>query len=187
VGYRELIDALRGEGEDKVREIWREADEEARRIREEASAKAGELRERYREIQASSSEQKREGILTDARKEARKTRVFAEKELAERLYTVALHTLNRLRGERYKDTFRALVQELPHLQWETVRVNPADQETAREHFPDAEIIPDDSILGGFEVGGVEGRVRVINTFEKRLEKIWPEILPALLKDVYGMI
>jgi V/A-type H+/Na+-transporting ATPase subunit E len=185
VGYSELIDALRGEGEDKVREIWREAVEEAKRIREDASAKADALRERHRQIQVSSSGQKREEVLTNARREARRTRVYAEKELAERLYTVALHTLNRLRGERYKDAFHALVQELPHRQWETVRVNPADQEMAGEHFPDAEIIPDDSILGGFEAGRVEGRVRVINTFEKRLEKIWPEILPALLKDVMG--
>ncbi len=33
----------------------------------------------------------------------------------------------------------------------------------------------------------EGKIRVVNTFEKRLENAWLEILPELIKDAYGKI
>jgi V/A-type H+/Na+-transporting ATPase subunit E len=187
MGFRELIDALRSEGEEKVRAFWKEAEEDAQRIREETSVKAGELRERYSELQASSVEEKREAVLSVARREVQNARFLAEKELSDRLYRAALRCLHHLRDEGYSDIFHALVRELPPRKWHGVRVYPEDQDRAREHFPDAEIIPDDAISGGLEVSASEGSIRVINTFEKRLERIWPEILPELLHDIHGLI
>jgi V/A-type H+-transporting ATPase subunit E len=35
-----------------------------------------------------------------------------------------------------------------------------------------------------EVEAEEGRVWVINTFEKRLERIWPQMLPGLMDEIY---
>jgi V/A-type H+/Na+-transporting ATPase subunit E len=187
MGYRELIDAIRSEGEDKVRAGWKEAEEEAQKIREETSVKAKELREKYSELQASSVEGKVEAVLVIARREAQNVRFLARNELSDRLYLAALRSLRHLRNERYSDIFRLLVRELPHRQWHSVRVNPVDQDRAGEHFPEAEIIPDDAVSGGLEVSASGGSIRVINTFEKRLERIWPEVLPELLHDLYGMI
>ena len=187
MGYRELIDALRCEGEEKVRACWKEAEEEAQVIREKTSIKAGELRERYSKLRTSSVEEKREAVITVARREVQNARFLAQKELSDRLYQIALRCLRHLRSAGYNDIFRALVRELPPRKWHSVRVNPGDQDRAREHFPDAEIISDDTVSGGLEVSAREGSVRVINTFEKRLERIWPEVLPELLHDLYGMI
>jgi hypothetical protein len=32
-----------------------------------------------------------------------------------------------------------------------------------------------------------GKIRVINTFEKRLERAWVDMLPGLLKETYDVI
>ena len=50
-------------------------------------------------------------------------------------------------------------------------------------FPQAEIETDDSIRGGFEASADDGKYRVINVLEKRLEKGWPLVLPELLKEL----
>jgi hypothetical protein len=52
------------------------------------------------------------------------------------------------------------------------------------HFPDTEIKGDDALTGGLEAIADNGRIRVINSFEKRLEKAWHAMLPILISDVY---
>ena len=50
-------------------------------------------------------------------------------------------------------------------------------------FPDAEILFDKAITGGLEAISDGGEVRVVNTFEKRLERMWEEMLPEIMKEV----
>jgi vacuolar-type H+-ATPase subunit E/Vma4 len=40
-----------------------------------------------------------------------------------------------------------------------------------------------AITGGLETISTEGEVRVVNTFEKRLERMWEEMLPEIMKEV----
>ena len=68
-----------------------------------------------------------------------------------------------------------------------MRVNPEDIELAKAYFPDSEIIPDGNISGGLDVLTGDGRIRVINTFEKRLERAWADMLPELIRDIYKEI
>ncbi len=63
-------------------------------------------------------------------------------------------------------------------------MNPADIGLAKRHFPGAEIVPDETISGGMDATAEDGAIRVMNTFEKRLERAWREMLPLLIKDVY---
>jgi V/A-type H+-transporting ATPase subunit E len=51
-------------------------------------------------------------------------------------------------------------------------------------FPDAEVIADESISGGLDAATAGGRIRVVNTFEKRLERAWPILLPEMIRAVY---
>lgn len=78
--------------------------------------------------------------------------------------------------------FNRLAAELPPAAWETVRVNPTDGELAGHLFPTALIEPDPAISGGMEALAEEGRIRVVNTLEKRLERGWPELFPDLLGE-----
>jgi vacuolar-type H+-ATPase subunit E/Vma4 len=65
-----------------------------------------------------------------------------------------------------------------------VRVHPADIDLARKHLSDAEIVPVETITGGMDAAMEDETVRVINTFEKRLELAWADLLPLLISDVY---
>ena len=96
---------------------------------------------------------------------------------------LALRLLPRLRERDYPRIFSRLAAELPPIEWETVRVNPADAEIAGYLFPRARIVPDTAICGGMEALAEGGRIQVINTLEKRLERGWPELLPVLIEEV----
>jgi vacuolar-type H+-ATPase subunit E/Vma4 len=187
MGYKELIDALRREGEEKVLAIWQEAETEAQKVKEEALKRVEELKEEYNSINSSPIKEQTEAILLEAGSKAKTVRLLAEKRLLDRLYHLAVRSLHLLRNERYKDIFDALVNELPHNKWRKVRVNPADEGIAKRYFPNSDVIPDSNISGGLDVMEESGGFHIINTFEKRLEKAWMEILPGLIKDIKSLM
>lgn len=187
MGYRELIDALRKEGEEKIRDIWQAAEGEAKRVREEAFKRIEKMKEEYNDLYSSTVRRQTENIILEAVKRERRIKASIEKELSDRLYNIALKSLYLLRDKRYGDVFDALFQELPKKSWKTVRVNLEDEEFARRYFPDSEIILDSRITGGLEVTGMDGMIRIVNTFEKRLERVWMEIVPEIIKETRSLM
>ena len=187
MGNGEFIEALRREGEEKIRTICQEAEAEAERIRGDAAGRISLIRENLGRKHFIALKEQTGAIVLEAERETRMILLSAEKELSDRLYAVTIKALARLREERYPEVFDALAHEIPHYNWQVVRVNPHDEERARECFPGSEIISDESITGGLDVMDREGNIRVVNTFEKRLENAWIEILPELIKGVYGKI
>lgn len=185
MGYEELIEAIKEEGERKLRDIWATAESKAEIIRKEAESRATALRMEYEERLNVEVEKNRSLILKEAVREAYQIRLKAQEELSERLFSTAVGLLPDLRRERYKEIFEALFNEIPHSRWVTVRVNPDDILIAKSCFEGAKIIGDPSITGGFVVENCEGNI-IINTFEKRLERLWPEILPEILKTLREM-
>lgn len=142
------------------------------------------LRKRYADdLAAAEGEEARKG-LADAGSRARAIRLASEKTLSERLLLAARASLARLRHDGYPTVFEQLALELPALPWKIVRVNPADVDLARKHVRDAEIVPMESITGGLEAAVADGSVRAVNTYEKRLELLWADLLPLLIRDVY---
>jgi vacuolar-type H+-ATPase subunit E/Vma4 len=102
--------------------------------------------------------------------------------LAERLLALARAGLPQLRGEQPARLFEALALELPPRRWQRVRVNPADAALAAQHFPDATIDVDPAISGGMELECEDGRIRVSNTLETRLDIAWTDLLPQLIAE-----
>ncbi len=185
MGYKELIEALRREGDEKARAIWQEAEADAEKIRADASERIKRMQEEYSLMQSSTIKDQIEPILSEARQKADAIRLAAEKDMSVRLYHLTVSILNNLRDEGYSDVFFSLVKELPFCKWEMVKVNPEDEKIAKEYFPEAQIIADSSITGGLEVQAKDRKIRISNTFEKRLERAWMEILPGLMRDIYG--
>lgn len=183
MGHNELIGALRREGEERVRSIRREEAEEEDRLRKEASERIERIREDWKNNQTAAVRERIGAVLSDARRKARMILLAAQEELSDRLYQEAVRSLSGLRAGSYVSVFRELIKELPDHHWQVVRVNPDDEEKAREYFPNAEIICDGGISGGLDVMEKGGTVRIVNTFEKRLENMWEDILPGLIKDV----
>ncbi|HXX56712.1 MAG TPA: V-type ATP synthase subunit E [Thermodesulfovibrionales bacterium] len=185
MGYQELIDSLHKEGEEKARSILNEAEVEAANIRQDASKKTGEMEQHYTRDLAAAVKEETEAILSEAGKKARMVLLAAEKELSDRLYKIAMKSLPLLREKRYPDLFVALYKELPQHQWRAVRVHPEDKGLAETCLPDAEVISDNSISGGLDVMTADERIRVTNTFDKRLACLWIEMLPGLMRDACG--
>jgi len=88
MSYRELIDALQRECEEKARKIWQEAEGEAERARADASKRIEEGREGRTRSQSASLKILTEDILSEASGRARVSRLVAEKELSDRLYMI---------------------------------------------------------------------------------------------------
>jgi V/A-type H+-transporting ATPase subunit E len=187
MGYRELIDSLQREAEEKTRGIRRDAEARAEKLKAEAGERIELLKDEYAQMQASALREQTEAILREAEVRAMAVRLCAENELLERLFAAALSSLASLRDERYVDVFRALHAELPPFEWQEVRVNPEDLELAGKLFPGSEVIPEPGISGGMEAASGDGRIRAVNTFEKRLEKAWPGMVPDVMRDVHGEI
>lgn len=183
----ELIGSLWQEAEKKIGAIIRETEEEENRINNEALLKISSLREDSQQRCFAASRKQTEETLSEAEKKARLINIAEDLRLSERLYTIAQGSLRKLRDSDYQVPFRNMAAELPPLPWKTVRVNPEDAGTAREHFPEAGIIIDDSISGGMDVMTADGKIRVINTLEKRLQRAWVDILPHIMKEFYGTV
>lgn len=184
MGSQELIDSLRRAGEEGIRHLQQDAERDAEFMRSSLAGKTGELRKRFADEVAAFARDETRRVLAEEGGRARSIRLESEKALSDRLLSVALASLARLRHDRYPEIFEKMARELPPLPWKIVRVNPVDKELANRHFPDAEIMLVETISGGMDAETADRAINVVNTFEKRIERAWAELLPLLINDVY---
>jgi V/A-type H+-transporting ATPase subunit E len=187
MGSKELIESLRRATDERIKLIWHETEVEAEKVREEASQKLDQLRENCSRVESLTVTATQVSAVSEANNRSRTFLLKAEKALSERLYCVTMSSLPRLRHSDYSEVFGRLARELPPLAWKTVRVNPEDTGLAESIFTGAEIVPDKSITGGVDAMTDGGKIRVINTFEKRLERAWVDMLPELLKEIFAVV
>lgn len=179
-----MIESLRQAGEENLRVVEREAEQETAALQAATAQKIADLRKQYAERLTVVIGEELRRARAEASNRARKLRLDAEKTLADSLFSIARFSLHQLRDERYPVVFEKLVRELPDLPWKIVRVHAADVDLARKYFPGADIAPVSHISGGVDVAMADGTIRVINTFEKRLERMWNDLLPQMVNDVY---
>ncbi len=179
-----MIDSLRKAADDRVRLLWQDAESEAGKARAETARRLEQLRSEVARTEAATARERNAQAVTEANSRARVIRLSAEKALADRLQSAAAASLRRLRGNGYEAVFGQLARELPPLPWRTVRVNPDDVALAQKLFPQANVVPDPRIAGGLDVTTDDNGIRIVNTFEKRLERAWSEMLPGLIKEAY---
>jgi vacuolar-type H+-ATPase subunit E/Vma4 len=185
MGYRKLIDSLRTEGAEKVRLIRRKSEEDAEGMRSDMTQKIERLEEQYSRRLSTEVSEVRGSVLAEAQTKKRQKRLLEEKALSERLYSLAQSSLDVLRDERHGEVFSALVGEFPSLPWRKIRVHADDVEIARNYFSNSDVTPDEAITGGLDASSEDGSIRIVNTFNKRLERAWEDMLPELLSDIYN--
>ena len=183
MGYRELVSHLQKEGEEKIQQLWADVKKQAEQVRSEAADRTGEIRSAYEKDQSIKAGDQAEIIISESRRKARSLQLSAEQALAERLYETAHSLLPTLRDDRYRDIFSSICREIPESDWSDVKVHPQDEAMARSCYADTRIETDNSISGGLSVRGSRGKTAVVNTFEKRLEKAWEDLLPLIIKDI----
>lgn len=178
-----LIGALRRKGERDAESLWEEARARAQARKDDAARSLEEQRRQIdSEIAATAAEFERAAVA-EAQRAARRIHMQASTALAGRLFRLACASLPRFRQERYEQLFAALAAELPARTWQRVRVNPADQRLAAARFAPAQVESDEAIVGGIEVEAEDGRMRISNTLQARLQTAWPDILPRLIHHI----
>jgi len=178
-----LIESLQRQAAEDAEAVWREAKADAEKYRHEMAQVLEQERTQSHQTSAATARRLEEAATVEAQHRAREITVNAAIALAERLHRLALAELARLRIEDAEQFFVALARELPTHAWQTVRVNPADQDRARQNFPGADVVCDEAITGGMEVEAEAGRIRVSNTLEARLATAWPDVLPGLIANI----
>jgi V/A-type H+-transporting ATPase subunit E len=184
MGYQELIASLRKEGSEKVKALHQETRAESEKIHEEEAEMIAKLMEEFREKEEALEKSQADRFFSAAQRTVRTIRLKAEANLADRLFGLALSCLHELRQDKYEKTFELLVNELPSTWWNEAVVHPDDKAMAETHFPNAEVVTDPAVIGGIEVYRENRRQHVINTFGKRLERAWEELLPLIVRDIY---
>ena len=184
MGSRELIESLRRAGEENIRLLRKEAEQEAEAMQAAFSRQMEEWSRHYAAKLAAAGNEDAQRARAEAGSRVRAVRLAAEKKLSDRLSSIVRASLAQLRNDAYPATFARLAHELPALPWKLVRVHPADMDLARTHLPEAEIVPAETIAGGLDAAIADGTIRAINTFEKRLELAWGDLLPLLINDAY---
>jgi V/A-type H+-transporting ATPase subunit E len=187
MGCKELIESLRRAADERIKLIWQETEGEAERVKEEVTHKLDQLRENCSRTESLAVTAAQVSAVSEAKNRSRTYLLKAEKALSDRLFSVARSSLPRLRDSDYREVFGKMAGELPPLAWRMVRVNPEDVGLAKSIFNGADIIPDKTIAGGVDAMTDGGKIRVNNTFEKRLERAWVEMLPELLKEIYEAV
>jgi V/A-type H+-transporting ATPase subunit E len=183
MGHDELLADLQKKGDEQVREIWQNAEDEVNERKAHASQKLEEKNSSLKQKETSACDEERMAVLISASKNTNQILMNAEQQLAKRLYALAQKSIKMLRDQKYASVFTALAGELPDCLWDEVIVHPDDRKQAETVFKKAGIITDKNISGGFKVIGNHKTFFINNTFEKRLERAWPVLLPQLIKQV----
>jgi len=186
VGRSALIESLRAKAAQDAEAARAAARREADEHRARLAAALAEKREALWQAAEASARAQAAERLAQARHEARALHMSAVVDLAARLRELAESELAALGKRGGAALFEALADEPPARDWQTVRVNPAQAKAARARFPDAEVEIDESVSGGLEVSAEDGRLRVDNTLEARLENAWPDLLPGLVADAFAI-
>jgi len=178
-----LIQRLQQGAAEETAALWKDARAEADQLRQEAAREIDAERLATAQQAAATVQRIEQEATAAAEREARDIRMSARIALAERLHGLALTELPNLRAQDPERLFNALAAELPLVEWQKVKVNPADETLARQCFPQTQVECDTHISGGMETEAEDGRIHVNNTLEARLGTAWPELLSDLIATI----
>ena len=183
MGLEELIRTLKKNEQQQIDEIGQKVKSEAETLRKQVAETIAAITSNHSEQLASACQKSMRSIFSATEIKAREKKLFAYQALDQALHKAARKELPALREKQYENVFANLVQELPELHWEKIIVNPDDQQLAAKFFAASVIQTDPAISGGLLAVTAENKIIVDNTFEKRLERKWRHLLPAVIAKI----
>jgi vacuolar-type H+-ATPase subunit E/Vma4 len=183
LGLEELLNTLKKNEQKQIDEIWHAAKSEAEALREQVAEAIDSITRNHNEQLSSACQKSMRSIFSETEIKARAKKLVAYQALDQALQNAAIRQLPVLREHNYELTFKELVDELPGRKWEKVMVSSADLQLAAKFFAVDIIHPDSAISGGLRAVTADGKIIVDNTFEKRLERQWFHIFPAIIAEL----
>jgi vacuolar-type H+-ATPase subunit E/Vma4 len=179
----ELLNTLRKNEQKQIEDIWQAAKNEAETIRRQIDDAIADITKKNADRLAAASRSSMRLILSAAATKTREKKLSAYQAIDRALQKAAAKQLPLLREKSYDAVFARLVAELPEREWEKIVVNPADLALAANFFAADIIRSDPAISGGLIAAAAADKIIVDNTFEKRLERKWFQLLPALIAEI----
>jgi len=183
LGLEELISTLKKNEQKQIDDIWQTVQSEADALRKQVADEIAATTKKHTDQLASACQRSMRSIYSDTEIKTREKKLISYQALDQALRNTAVKKLPSLRQGSYSKVFADLVAELPQRKWENIVVNPADLEMAAKYFSADIIYPDEAISGGLIATTAEGRIIVDNSFEKRLERKWFQIFPAIITEL----
>jgi V/A-type H+-transporting ATPase subunit E len=193
MSIEDILQALDDQCHQECQEIFNRADSEAKQILDKAQADAENIRRARLDKVEAEARGETISILYTARLKSKNEIIQAKEKVAEEALEAAEKRLQQLRSEDdYSATLEGLIKEgLFRISGKVlVHVDPADRELAdsvlRESGLDFELLTDVETVGGAVVSDADGRVKIINTVEERLnrarEKLRMEVSGILFEE-----
>jgi len=209
-GVQRIIEEIEKSTEKKVSEILSEAREKVDAILSDARKKADEQDRSILSRGEQEARRESQRILAEARIKARREKIRAQEEVVRKSFDMARDTLGKMAEERsadgvdYKDVLERLIKESvvsSGVELLEVLLNPRDRDLLSEgtlnRIADkiggelgmkVSLSVSDELLtcmGGVVVRSSEGKVRVDNTFESRIERFREAVRTRVAKELFG--
>lgn len=187
MGTEKILQYLKESFEKELESLRRKKEEEEKAIRESFRQRALILKEELLLKEREILEEIKKDLENRYLQREIEAQLIFQTELRRLMNVLSRDILVRLKRDSYERVFYALLKEVPPIKWHYIRINPEDRERALNFFPEAIIIEDENIIGGFELISEDKRIFLDNTFEKRLERIKDEIEYEILLEVKRFI
>ncbi len=187
-----LIENAKKEAE----EIIRKAEEEARKIIENAEKEYEEKVEKVKEKIISDAKRRAEEIIVDAKIRARMILAEEKKNIVEQVFRRVEEIVKSGRFNRRESLYNLLKESISEIALSNIRVivSREDEKLVKElkkqlekelNVKIVEIKVTNSISGGVIVESLDGRIRIDNSYEERLESARSKLAPLIVKEVLG--
>jgi V/A-type H+-transporting ATPase subunit E len=190
MGLDTVVDDIRDEAREEADRIVSDAEEDRDARIEEAEEEADRILEQAEEEAESETEALREQTLSGARLEAKTMQSRARKELLDDLRGAVEDRLAALDDGREDLTGALLDDAIAELDTDegTVHVAAGDEDivgdllAGRDGF---ELGGTEDVLGGVIVDSADGDVRVTNTFDAVLDRVWSDDVREITSRLLG--
>lgn len=190
MGLDTVVNDIKDEARARAEEIVEEAEAEKEEKLEEARERAEELKQEARRDAESEADALREQEVSSAKLEARKMKSRKERDLLADLRADVRDELAALDEDREGLTATLLedgIEELGETEG-VVYVAEGDEEMVEELLEDVdgfEVGGTTDVLGGVVVEAADGKVRVDNSFDSVLERVWNDSLREVSARLLG--
>jgi V/A-type H+-transporting ATPase subunit E len=190
MSIEDILQALDDQCREECQDIFARAEQEAKQILDQAKEEAEAIRQARLERVKAEARSEATSMLYSARLKSKNAVINAKEKVAERALADAEKRLQDLRSRPdYPAVLERLILEgLSRVSGKAVcHVDPEDKEVAASILArqglDCEVVSDLQCLGGAVISDPEGRVKIINTLEERLNRAREK----LRMDVSGIL
>ncbi len=177
MSIEDILQALDDQCRQECQEIFSRAEAEAKQILDKAEVEADAIRQVRLDKVKAEARSETTSMLYTARLKSKNTIISIKEQIAERAMASADEDLQGLRSRQdYPAILEEMIGEgLTRISGKVlVHIDPADKEVAEAVMKklaiDHELLTDVQTAGGAMVSDADGRVRIVNTVEERLNR-----------------